>query len=204
MSDTAPEWRVPLMDGPPVGVIQVDADYNITGLNPAAAAITGFGPEQALGEPCEEILRCDHCGPDCPLRRSREQGAPQGPILTQAYNRNRERLSISLLGIALSDAGGGFLGGVEIIQDLTDRRALAQEQSLLVSNLIHDLKTPLVGIKGFTSHLLKKLGNPAPRKGAGATGHDLPAGGQAGEPVPRPARHVSAGTGPPGAPARTN
>ena len=111
MSDTAPEWRVPLMDGPPVGVIQVDADFNITGLNPAAAAITGFGPEQALGEPCEEILRCDHCGPDCPLRRSREQGAPQGPILTQAYNRNRERLSISLLGIALSDAGGASWAG---------------------------------------------------------------------------------------------
>lgn len=145
------------LDRPEVGVLQIDADFNLSGLNPAAGAITGFSPEQALGEPCEEILRCDQCGPDCPLRRARDQGSPQGPLLSQAYNRNREPKSISLLSIALKNSQGRFLGGVEIVQDLTTMHAEAQERSLLVSGLIHDLKTPLVGIRGFTGLLLKNL-----------------------------------------------
>ena len=62
------------------------------------------------------------------------------------------RLSIS----ALYDTAGTLIGGVEVIQDISDLKALERERANLISMFAHDMKSPLVSIQGFALRMLKQ------------------------------------------------
>ena len=58
------------------GVFTMDLQGRITCFNRAAAVITGFTREEAIGSSCSSIFRSDICPEACALRYTMETGEP--------------------------------------------------------------------------------------------------------------------------------
>ncbi|NIM96672.1 MAG: PAS domain S-box protein, partial [candidate division Zixibacteria bacterium] len=63
-----------ILDSIADGVFTVDQDFRISSFNRAAAQITGFKKEEAIGQYCLEIFRSSACIAECPLRETMETG----------------------------------------------------------------------------------------------------------------------------------
>ncbi|MCB2189370.1 MAG: response regulator [Deltaproteobacteria bacterium] len=149
----AAEQRKKLLDSLPVGIIALDAKKRITEINRTALEMTGFAEADCVGEACEEILRCDVCGAGCPMEKAMRSRDTVGPTSSILYNRKGQVIPISLMSAGVVSPQGKLLGGVELFQDVSDLKALEEERSSMLSTLIHDMKTPLVCIKGFAKLL---------------------------------------------------
>jgi PAS domain S-box-containing protein len=145
--------RKALLDSLPVGVYSVDRDFLLVELNRAAEELTGRTAAEALGQPCDEIFRSSECGPACPLRQAMERGEPLGPLDLELLTPRGEAVPLSYTASGVFRQEGGALGGVAVFQDVTMLKALEQGRASMLSLLAHDMKTPLVSIKGFTKLL---------------------------------------------------
>lgn len=148
--------RLALINSLPVGVISLDLDYRITEINSTAERLTRFKAGDSLGEPCEEIVRSDACGEDCPLARAMKSRQPQGPVECKLYNRAGEIVPVNIMAVGIFDDQGRRLGGVEVFQDLRLIKQMEQDRVTMLGVLAHDMKTPLVSIKGFSRLLRDK------------------------------------------------
>jgi PAS domain S-box-containing protein len=159
------------------GIVTVSASGNLESLNPAAAAIFGYAPEEIIGEPIN-ILFTD------PYR-----DADSGTLLNTLQNvGEREMIGVRRDGtlfpmyFAMSEL---YLGSrriyTGIVQDITERKrmeaellekeritiALNKERELrdfknrFIGMMSHELRTPLSSIL-LSSDLLKIYGDKAP------------------------------------------
>ena len=85
----------------------------------------------------------------------------QRPQQLQENARNIRRTLISLIAAAI---GAIAFGGWIVVNDARRQLALAQKKTDFVSNVSHELKTPLTSIRMFAE--LMQSGNPAPEKRA--------------------------------------
>jgi PAS domain S-box-containing protein len=109
------------------GVFTIDENWCITSFNSAAEKITGISSEDAVGQPCHQVLCADVCDGACPLRRTLEgEGPINGERVTIVDARGKKR-PISISTAILSDDDGVALGGVEIFRDLSSISALRKE-----------------------------------------------------------------------------
>ena len=153
-----------LLDSLPVGVISLDADFNIREINPVAEKLIGFAAGDCLGLPCEEVVVADCCGDQCPLKLSIRSGQAVGPVDVTLFDRNRNAIPVSYTASGVVDASGRPAGGVLVFQDVTTLKALEQERATTLSVTIHDMKTPLAGIRNFSGLLLDREPEIAPDK----------------------------------------
>ena len=72
----SPEWFETILCSLNDGVFCVDKDFRITCFNKAAAGITGFPREKAIGMHCHEVFRTNICEGACALRYTMETGNP--------------------------------------------------------------------------------------------------------------------------------
>ncbi|MCB2189150.1 MAG: hybrid sensor histidine kinase/response regulator [Deltaproteobacteria bacterium] len=156
--------RRTLLDGLAVGVLSLDHQLRVVEMNRTAEELTGWRELEALGHSCRDVLHADLCQADCPLKQSVEAGRAVGPLeasLLQPDGRQRP-LSYTLAPVLGGD--GVLLGAVAVFQDISLNKALEQERSAMLSMLVHDMKTPLVSIKGFAGRLLAKGGELNPEQ----------------------------------------
>jgi signal transduction histidine kinase len=85
----------------------------------------------------------------------------QRPQQLQENARNIRRTLISLIAAAI---GAIAFGGLIVVNDARRQLALAQKKTDFVSNVSHELKTPLTSIRMFAE--LMQSGTPAPEKRA--------------------------------------
>ncbi len=142
------------------GVVAVDDDENVIGLNPAAATLLGVDAGRALGRSIQEIGR--------------------HPDLTDAVQRilaGEEQLERDVrLGIpgdvclqvrasALHGADERRLGALLVLDNVTRLRRLETMRRDFVANVSHELKTPITSIKGFVETILDDPpGEPADQR----------------------------------------
>ena len=74
MSEPLPSDTAQLLNSLPEPAFAVSLDKTILRMNAAAEALTGVTADAAQGRPCAEIVRCEVCGPHCPLNAAVEQG----------------------------------------------------------------------------------------------------------------------------------
>jgi len=67
-------FPVDLLHSLPEAVFAITLDKRIIDMNAAAEMLTGVQADAARGRPCSEILRCEVCGPRCPLDVAIERG----------------------------------------------------------------------------------------------------------------------------------
>ena len=64
----SPDWSRVIVEKAPAGIIIMDREGRVMDFNPAAATISGYEREEALGRPVLEVLACEVDREDCPIR----------------------------------------------------------------------------------------------------------------------------------------
>ncbi len=152
-------WARVIIEKAPAGIIVMDREGRVTDFNPAAASISGYNREEALGRPVREVLACEADREDCPIRAAM-RGQEVEPQELTVLNRLQQSVPVTLSAFPLKKQGGTILGGVIIFRDLTPIKRLERERRQLVNMFAHDLKTPVVGMGGLVRRLRQGKAGP--------------------------------------------
>ena len=106
------------------GILAVDADLRVVNLNMAAAEITGWEPDQALGEPCSALFPPGDDSEECDLSGALETGRMLEDLETEIRRPDGEIRLLHLTTHLLRDDAWGLQGLVAIFRDVTELRAL--------------------------------------------------------------------------------
>jgi two-component system phosphate regulon sensor histidine kinase PhoR len=134
------------------GVLAVDEEKRILRVNEAAARLLRLEGTAVEGRPMQEVLV------DEELRRfvSRVldgRTAQEGELVFHDAADGSER-TMQAHGTMLHDEGGGIIGVLVVLNDVTRLRRLEEVRRKFVANVSHELKTPITSIKGFVETLL--------------------------------------------------
>lgn len=130
------------------GLLVVDKDYRVVGLNPAGAAALGVAGTEVLGRHVLEVV------PDRGLfdrLRAAVSPAGTGPsreseprLMTVGQGPERRHFQVSVT--AARGEGEGLVGAVALFQDVTRLRELDRLKSEFVLTASHELRTPLAAM----------------------------------------------------------
>ncbi len=131
------------------GVLAIDANEMVIGLNAAGAQLLAITPERAVGRSIQEVGR----HPDLTqMTLMVLDGAPRlerdvqlGPLADTW---------LQVRASALLGADGGRLGVLLVLNNVTRLRKLETMRRDFVANVSHELKTPITSIKGFVETII--------------------------------------------------
>jgi len=132
-------------------MLAVDTRYKIILINDIACRLFGIQNESdIIGTNIIELMRNNQINTflretvenNTPLLNEITVGAPDDKVLRVYTNPIKPK-----------DSSGGNSGGILFIQDITNIKKLEQIRTEFVSNVTHELKTPLTSIRGFIETL---------------------------------------------------
>ena len=131
------------------GVFLVDDDGLIQHWNPAAHAITGITPDDALGRRAEEALPgWGAVASLIPVATAPGPGSLEAKVVPLELEGRELWLSVS--GVSFSE------GIVYAFRSLTEERALDELKGEFIATVSHELRTPLAAIYGSAQTLLRE------------------------------------------------
>jgi PAS domain S-box-containing protein len=163
-------------------VVATDPTGHITFLNPVAAALTGWAPTDALGQPLDAIFTIVAEGTRAPvetpvarvLREGTVVGIANGTVLVA---RDGTECSIDDSAAPIRDEQDQVVGVVLVFRDITERQRSAaarqaqrvaeeanRAKSEFLSRMSHELRPPLNSILGFAQLLDLEGGTPEQRE----------------------------------------
>ncbi|MCX8156229.1 MAG: PAS domain S-box protein [Verrucomicrobiae bacterium] len=174
------EFLQAVLDNAAHPIISVDAQGTITSFNPAAERLLGYPAAEVVGrrtpllfhDPAELKQRAEELttltGQPVPATMEVFWCLPRrGQTDEREWTylcRDGRRVPVWLCVSALHDAQGRLRGYVGLAEDLTQRKAQElelrrknEEMERFIYTVSHDLKSPLVTIKGFAGELLRAL-----------------------------------------------
>ncbi len=147
------------------GVMILDAERRILQLNPALGRMTGWIVDEAIGRREEEVIAWSTVTPGS----LHEIMAGGWPSLTQEggagstlyvegdiLRRDGETLSIAITYAPLHGEDGQLANIFANVRDITHFRRAQEMQSVFVSGVSHELKTPVALIKGYAGTLRRE------------------------------------------------
>ena len=161
------------------GLYGVDADGRITFINPAASALLGYPPEQALGHFAHSLFHhSKHDGSpypfaECPIHNALRFGQ-HVRVDNEVYWHADGRGVPVMYATHPMVRDGKIVGAVTSLVNVSAQRAAAQarEQALLaaenlarlrsefLANMSHEIRTPLNGVLGFADIGARNYQNP--------------------------------------------
>lgn len=133
------------------GLVAVDREMHVIIINPVARRMFDvIDRENEIGKPLVHILRHRR------LNELLEESVRTNRVLHEEvfmYQGGKRVLSISVSPIYPIDEGSVNSGALAFINDITSVRKLEDMRSEFVSNVTHELKTPLTSIRGFVETL---------------------------------------------------
>ncbi|MHB8928723.1 MAG: ATP-binding protein [Bacillota bacterium] len=124
-------------------LLAVDRDGRIALLNAAAAPFVGGANDEAVGRSCEDSLRPPELVEA--VKRGMAEPGVEGSEEIRVED-GRRWLSLHLAPFTLAD---GTSGKVVIIHDITRLKEVEQARREFVSNISHELRTPVTTLRGF-------------------------------------------------------
>ncbi|MBN1424131.1 PAS domain-containing protein [Candidatus Fermentibacteria bacterium] len=132
------------------GVLSVDSSERVVWMNEACGRIVGVPPERAVGRTIQEAIRNSDL--HALVRRALTSVEPVEADLTMLGNSDRY---LQAHGAVLRDPQGMRVGAVVVLNDVTRLRRLEQIRRDFVSNVSHELKTPIAAIQGAAETLIE-------------------------------------------------
>lgn len=157
----------------PLASMAIDENFVCTQWNKAAEKIFGYTADEIIGKDLSEIVIPDHEKEEVmeilDMLLAQEGG-------THSVNENRTKDGRNIVcewyNTPIVDASGKTVGIASLCEDVTERETIRQKQQLLATELearnaelerfvytvSHDLRTPLISIKGLIGLLQKDIG----------------------------------------------
>ncbi|MGY4514992.1 EAL domain-containing protein [Lysobacter sp. HA18] len=132
-------------------VVTYDIARTVTSLNPIAEAMTGLARERAIGQPLHEIVRLHHAD-------GRPESREGAALL---HRHDGQELHVEYAHSPISDGEGRVVGGVTVLRDVSEVRAMAERMSHLAQ---HDYLTGLpnrVLLQDRLSQAIHQIGHGA-------------------------------------------
>ncbi|MCS7286132.1 MAG: ATP-binding protein [Anaerolineae bacterium] len=127
------------------GVVITDSSERIRLINPAAARILGVSEKEAIGRRFVAVVR-DHQIVEI-WRRCQEKGEEQSNTVEMVGHGPFLRVIATPLGAGARD------GCLTLLQDLTQIRRLETVRRDFISNISHELRTPMAALKALVETL---------------------------------------------------
>lgn len=147
------------------GLVILDTDRNVIGMNPAAETITGFSAEASLGlPPAQAFPRNEDVFEKLNDAFREVAGLTLREMPWKGHGRERATVDISLT--PLTDDNGELSGWIFVFRDLTPVKKLEEEvrkadrlamMGTVAAGLAHEIKNPLGGIKGAAQLLTREM-----------------------------------------------
>ncbi len=124
------------------GVFSVDRDRRIRYLNPAAAAMLGVSPAEALGRFCGDVLKPQGrdgvrpCEESCPIVHARFRGGAAATEYLLRPDGTRRA-------VVITSAPPAEEQQVQLLRDETDVEAARRQRDAVLANISHEFRTPL-------------------------------------------------------------
>ena len=118
-------------------VITVDIESRVTYMNPAAEALCGWGLDQALGHPLDQVASLVRIDTQPNVEEPHTMGQP-GDL--QLLRRDGSRMLVERSLSAIHDRDERMVGTVMVLRDITESRALSSRMTFLAH---HDVLTGL-------------------------------------------------------------
>jgi two-component system phosphate regulon sensor histidine kinase PhoR len=140
----------------PIGFTLVDNEGVIVDFNPKAEIITGYLKSEVLGQSHLEILHGTTDREACPLFRfALDRKQQTAAAETNIKQKSGEIITIVASIAPIFDEDQNFIGGIELFRDITEIKKLARERKNILPMFAHDMKNPIITVRGFLSRLLQ-------------------------------------------------
>jgi PAS domain S-box-containing protein len=126
-----------LIEGSPNAIFTVDTNRCITGWNKRAGELTGYAKAEVIGKPCfvfAEFPCKEHCG----LFFPGEQELIKGKECTIKMKDGEFRV-VSKNAELFRDSSGAVIGGIEVFEDITERKNMEEALRLSRQQLMQTL-----------------------------------------------------------------
>ncbi|NLX97677.1 MAG: HAMP domain-containing protein [Rhodopirellula sp.] len=137
-----------ILDSMNEGVLALDSEGRIIGINPACSRMFRLDPALVRGRPIHEVLR------KADLLAFVEEGVSSPrPQKRDIVVRDGQQRWFTASGTALYDRQKRRIGALVVLNDVTRLRRLENVRREFVANAGHELRTPVTSIKGFVETL---------------------------------------------------
>ncbi len=138
------------------GVLVVDRDGSVALLNPAASRFLSVSADEAIGKPVENIGVEDLSSV---IRDVLEKAMENLSGVSRELQVNPEEREIFLRchAVPVRDEEGALLGGVAVLQDITQLKELERMKADFVAMVTHELRAPVAAIEQQLTVILKGL-----------------------------------------------
>ena len=176
------------------GIVGVGPDGRATMVNPAAARLLGYTPDELAGTVLHDVIHPvdaqgrAHSRVDCPMvARTRESSLHNG--VEPFRRKDGSSITAEYSSEPMFDETGGLLGVVTVFRDITQRQEAHAERERFITELSrangelerfafaasHDLQEPLRLISNFNALLARRYGDRLDEAGHGYIQHSIQA-----------------------------
>ena len=132
------------------GVLAIDMEQTVIGLNGAAARLLGVEADKARGRSILEVVRNPELAHFVEAALAAESGLEGDLVLHSG-----DDIYLQLKGAPLRGHEERKIGIVIVLNDVTRLRRLETVRREFVSNASHELRTPITSIRGFAETLVE-------------------------------------------------
>jgi two-component system, OmpR family, sensor histidine kinase VicK len=137
------------------GVILLDGQKTVQLLNPGAAKLCGWNPDEATGLNVDNILQLvDEKGQAIdasknPIAQTYQTGQSTHANDAFLVNQSKQQISISLKVTPILDNNKRIVAAIAIFGDVGEQRAQEKQRADFISTASHEMRTPVAAIEGY-------------------------------------------------------
>jgi|GEM_PF-880137 len=145
--------REVLLNSAAEGIYGVDMQGRATFVNPAAAEMLGYSPEELVGRKIHYVIHhshvdgAPHLAHECPIHTSLRDPKRSHLGNDILWRRNNTSFPVEYSSNPIFK-DGTLVGAVITFRDITERKALDRMKDEFISTVSHELRTPLTSIRG--------------------------------------------------------